>query len=291
MGKLKKNKASGITLIALVVTIIVLLILAGISIMMLTGDNGILTKAGDAKVSTEKLEAIEQAKIDIMTWITDKKVNQENASLDDNKVKTILTGKSYVKEAKNSSFITAKGEYEIPYSELYEQEGSNPPTDSLNELVGKNKSIILLKKNITIGDSTTYAHFYDCDFTTLDDYIEYNGAIYKVTYNVDYEGENPYATSTVSSVTSTDINIEELGRTGNNIITITHGNSLYYFEGQNGENIGGISSGFVEDTLFGTTCLFPYSEDGILTGAWMTGNWIEDYGEKGYVPDFQVSTD
>ena len=39
-----KNQ-KGITLIALVITIIVLLILAGISIAMLTGDNGILTKA------------------------------------------------------------------------------------------------------------------------------------------------------------------------------------------------------------------------------------------------------
>ena len=40
--KIKTNK--GITLIALVITIIVLLILAGVTIAMLTGDNGILTK-------------------------------------------------------------------------------------------------------------------------------------------------------------------------------------------------------------------------------------------------------
>ena len=39
----KFNRSKGITLIALVVTIIVLLILAGISISMLTGQNGILT--------------------------------------------------------------------------------------------------------------------------------------------------------------------------------------------------------------------------------------------------------
>ena len=45
MKKLKKNQMSGITLIALVVTIIVLLILAGISIQMLSGDNGILNNS------------------------------------------------------------------------------------------------------------------------------------------------------------------------------------------------------------------------------------------------------
>ena len=41
----------GITLIALVITIIVLLILAGVSIAMLTGNNGILTQANKAKVA------------------------------------------------------------------------------------------------------------------------------------------------------------------------------------------------------------------------------------------------
>ena len=43
-----KNK-NGITLIALVITIVVLLILAGVSIATLIGDNGILTQAGNAK--------------------------------------------------------------------------------------------------------------------------------------------------------------------------------------------------------------------------------------------------
>ena len=47
-----KNSKKGITLIALVITIIVLLILAGVSISMLTGDNAILSKAGQAKEAT-----------------------------------------------------------------------------------------------------------------------------------------------------------------------------------------------------------------------------------------------
>ena len=47
-----KNQ-KGITLIALVITIIVLLILAGISIAMLTGDNGILTNSTKAKAQNE----------------------------------------------------------------------------------------------------------------------------------------------------------------------------------------------------------------------------------------------
>jgi len=54
-----KNQ-KGITLIALVITIIVLLILAGVSIAMLTGENGILNQAKSSKTETVKAEAIEK---------------------------------------------------------------------------------------------------------------------------------------------------------------------------------------------------------------------------------------
>ena len=63
MFKHKINKISGITLIALVVTIIVLLLLAGISIQMLTGDNGILNRAGQAKTMTDEAQVLENIKL------------------------------------------------------------------------------------------------------------------------------------------------------------------------------------------------------------------------------------
>lgn len=55
---IKLNK--GITLIALVITIIVLLILAGVSIAMLTGTNGTLTQAQNAKQTTEIAQVKEE---------------------------------------------------------------------------------------------------------------------------------------------------------------------------------------------------------------------------------------
>ena len=75
--KLKESK--GITLIALVITIIVLLILAGVTIATLTGDNGILTKAGDAKTQTEQAKEDENLKIAIAgSYGTDGKLNLKN---------------------------------------------------------------------------------------------------------------------------------------------------------------------------------------------------------------------
>ncbi len=58
MRKFRKNH--GITLIALVVTIIVLLILAGVTIATLTGNNGILTRAEEAKNKTEEAQKDEE---------------------------------------------------------------------------------------------------------------------------------------------------------------------------------------------------------------------------------------
>lgn len=58
MKNLKKNY--GITLIALVITIIVLLILAGVTIATLSGDNGILQNAGKAKKETQNAQLNEE---------------------------------------------------------------------------------------------------------------------------------------------------------------------------------------------------------------------------------------
>ena len=59
----KKEKIAGITLIALVITIIVLLILAGISISMLSGDNSILNQAGRARDITGQKDVEERIQI------------------------------------------------------------------------------------------------------------------------------------------------------------------------------------------------------------------------------------
>ena len=65
---MKNNK--GITLIALVVTIIVLLILAAVSIAMLTGQNGILTRASEASWETKLRSASETISYNITDEIT-----------------------------------------------------------------------------------------------------------------------------------------------------------------------------------------------------------------------------
>ena len=55
----KTRKMKGITLVALVVTVVVLLILAGISLNLVLGNNGIITKAQEAAAKTEESSATE----------------------------------------------------------------------------------------------------------------------------------------------------------------------------------------------------------------------------------------
>ena len=114
--ELKRNK--GITLIALVITIIVLLILAGVSIATLVGDNGILSQAGRAKEQTEIAEIKEQAKIDI----TEKQSEKMSSQITEKELQEILENYGTLEgngDLLDKVLITENG-YEIPIKEIYD---------------------------------------------------------------------------------------------------------------------------------------------------------------------------
>ncbi len=120
------NMNKGITLIALVITIVVLLILAGVSIATLTGDNGLLSKAQEAKEQTEVAEVKDRAQLDILDWQADQLKDNNDATLNDDIVKGILNGKDYIsgfneEDLENIKVITENG-YEFPISDLYDKE-------------------------------------------------------------------------------------------------------------------------------------------------------------------------
>ena len=83
MNNMKKSLkiSNGITLIALVITIIVLLILAGISINILSGDNSILKRAVDAKEKTNIEQYKEQIQVEVLGSF------EENGDLSATKIK------------------------------------------------------------------------------------------------------------------------------------------------------------------------------------------------------------
>ena len=75
--EIQQKKEKGITLIALIITIIVLLILAGVTIATLTGDNGIITKANETKFKNDLSAFKEELNIAIYEDYTEKEGNRE----------------------------------------------------------------------------------------------------------------------------------------------------------------------------------------------------------------------
>ena len=118
--KKKLKKQQGITLVALVVTIVILLILASISIGALTGDKGIIDETHTAKENTEIASWEEQIDLaiidaenkhrnpsmgDIKEELKNKGVIKDDSQVDD-KTGTITTNEpSYIIEGKLDDYI------------------------------------------------------------------------------------------------------------------------------------------------------------------------------------------
>ena len=116
----KVKKQGGITLIALVITIIVLLILAAVTINALSGDNGILKRASGAKKGTNQSNVEEVTKLSINGLITD---NLGDVSTITPQVLANRINKDY-----NRTDVTAEGS-EFPTNMIFGKEGLKVPVD------------------------------------------------------------------------------------------------------------------------------------------------------------------
>ena len=110
---LKKKENKGITLIALVITVIILLILAGVTIAAISGDNGILAQASRAKQESEKASIIEQIRLDIM-----EKQTENEGIIYDEDFYQILENYGSISNDK-TTLTTTKGNYKILISDIY----------------------------------------------------------------------------------------------------------------------------------------------------------------------------
>lgn len=134
------KEQKGITLVALVITIIVLLILAGVSIAMLTGDNGILNKATTAKDETGKAsvtEAVSLAISEIMANKVDPTYNELNTTtisklaIQNDTSLSKGTGKDTDVDNTHTLYLkTASTEYKVVYTE---KSGDTPSSLSVEE--------------------------------------------------------------------------------------------------------------------------------------------------------------
>ena len=161
---MKSNK--GITLIALVVTIVVLLILAGVSISMLTGENGIITQAQNAKERTEIGEEKEAISVaysgaKIKKEGTDVTANDMQEEFNQNGTKANASGNIYVQftESKRWYYVQG-GNIEGPLEE--------EPDVNAKTLVDMFKQAQIDNCNLTHETCSNPNHLH------VGDYLDYN---------------------------------------------------------------------------------------------------------------------
>lgn len=110
---MKKNMG-GITLVALVITIIILIILAGVSINLVLGENGILEKAKEGKEKHSKADAREKLEIVLLDLQADKVIDIN------------YNEETYIDERLNENNIEVEGDIAIVYGWQFEIDRSVP---------------------------------------------------------------------------------------------------------------------------------------------------------------------
>ena len=144
MSKINNN---GITLIALVITIIVLIILAGVAISMLSGDNGILNQAAEAREQTEQESTAEQVRLAVTTSMIN-----ENHKVDPGTLKTELS--------KIEGVTVPDGDITLPYNLEVDGQTFNITENGLKEqgpwYYTEDKKITNGEITIEIGDTVNY---------------------------------------------------------------------------------------------------------------------------------------
>lgn len=277
MKNYRLTKTRGITLIALVITIIVLLILAGISLNLITGEDGILGRAMEAVDENEKAVIDEEVKLAVADKSMEYYKNRKSLKGEYPTVKDYLVEKL--------------GGYTTPSGGSIKNENGNLSYDK-----NGNKTPINIddKGNVSIGDTQPGEDTSPTKKTLLEQ-VTANNYGDKVNYSV-----------TVNNVELKDWKI--FYKTGNQVMMIM---SDYLPNTTNLAQKAGLIQGtrdFFKD--YGVRC--TTSKDGfmqilnnsvnwqelvteelgrknvIAKGAASVQDWINSWNEKGFVPNLEM---
>ena len=207
----KQEKGSkGITLIALVITIVVLLILAGVSIATLTGENGILSKAEEAKTETRGASVQEVRDL----W----KINQEADKQTENE--TAQTLEELIADLINQKLLTE---------------------DEKDQILGNTSKGIEATGQVTIGSRTiVFKEKEIADYVKIGDYVDYHPTEVITLYDKFGETYTGYANATDigqdSNLQWRVLNINSNGTV--DLISASPTSKSVYFQGARGYNNG-----------------------------------------------------
>ena len=273
----KRN--SGITLVALVITIIVLLIMAGVSIALVVGDNGVLSKAKEAKTGSIVAEEKEQVNLAYSSALTKNlgnTVTAENLQTELNE--SVGSGKTTVTVNGNNItvlFNETGNTYNLNNGRITDSNGGTSSSGLSDAQILKEFYIANNYTAIEVEETLYEVENEKVRFLINDDdvnhyfgYVLYKKGIFKVECDM----EEPWAVKDVEFVetianldlTSPGIREYEIS-VGNGSILVTPSTPEYLVHG-----IYGITT--AED------CYFRTSDNSQFIG----GYWTQDRGEHFY---------
>ena len=139
-----------------------LIILAGVSINMLVGDNGIIIQAQQSKIENEKAEIIEKIQLEIAD-----KQTENLGTINEDEFYEIL-GKYGTVSADETILTTNEGNYEIAIADIYSGEIEpvlvTTPLESWEYTINGNN--IILNKYIGINEKILVPDFFIIDNKT-----------------------------------------------------------------------------------------------------------------------------
>ncbi len=219
-----RNK-KGITLIALVVTIIILLIISGITLYTLRGNN-ILNRAGQAKNNTQIAQIDEQVKMSVLEAVTDGLGTIKSTTSLDNALKNNVEKEYHIEENGTKSWIitliedklsymvNGNGEItEIEYEEPIDNSGSlvlglvdDLGTSSTIYLYGNSDKITSGNITITMPDGSTK------NITAVEDNTNITNSSNYATYTVTKNGTYTFSAQNGATTTETTIKVKNIER-------------------------------------------------------------------------------
>ena len=195
MSRSLKN-IRGITLVALVITVIVLLILAAVTISALSGDNGILKRATEAKQKTERAETLEEIQMVIMKATANGIGNVDKSNL---RAELEQVGATVKTEGDNLPWEIVSGNYMLRINEdlSIDEVGKTVSVTAADIAANKEKYYGQIAQNYTAG-GLTYKIFY------VDTENKFGDGTNTVYLKADYK-DTKSLTTDISGLTTDDI--------------------------------------------------------------------------------------
>ena len=190
----KNNDFRGITLIALVVTIVILLILAGISISMLIGNNGLINRTTESKTKTDEAQEKDEVSLAVMSSqmedVNSSEITQDNL---EKALKSQFGDKTKftVKDNGDGSFTVVFDEANRSY--YIEKSGKMMENDKIIK-ISTESELKLFRDNVNNGNTYKGMYIYLTNDIHLDINEEWQpiGTYYASNTSIQDETNNPF---------------------------------------------------------------------------------------------------